>query len=278
MPLRSHRLLVPLRRPEAGAMTPYYEDDLVTLYHGDVSQVGEVAHGLEVDVCVTDPPYGETNLAWDRWPAGWPGMMARQIPSLRSMWCFGSMRMFLDRRDDFEGWRFAQDLVWSKPRGRSTTTDRFSRSYEYVLHFYRGKWGELYRESPRVAYHGVPHRGAVRVGQANDGSKVKPIAGRGVYEEDGTRLMLTVLPGDPGDPRTTLHPTQKPLTVLEPIIRYSCPPSGTVLDPFAGSGSTLVAAKQLGRQAIGIEIDERYCEIAAKRLTQDSLFGDAAWA
>lgn len=252
-------------------MSIYYEDEWVTLWHGDCR---EVTAWLEADVLVTDPPYGETNLAWDSWPAGWPSLMA-EMSSLKSMWCFGSMRMFLDRRDDFTAWRLAQDVVWSKPRGRSTTTDRFARSHEYVLHWYRGKWGDLYRDPPRIAYHGAPVR-ATRSGQANDGSKVKPISGRGVYEDDGTRLMTTVIPGDPGDPRTTLHPTQKPLTVLEPIIRYSCPPNGRVLDPFAGSGSTLVAAKQLGRRAIGVELEERYCEIAAKRLAQDTLFGGVA--
>ncbi len=68
------------------------------------------------------------------------------------------------------------------------------------------------------------------------------------------------------------HPTQKPIYVMKYCIEWSRT-DGTVLDPFMGSGSTLVAAKQLGRKAIGIEIEEKYCEIAAERLGQRELFG-----
>jgi site-specific DNA-methyltransferase (adenine-specific) len=69
--------------------------------------------------------------------------------------------------------------------------------------------------------------------------------------------------------RKRVHPTQKPLSLLTHILEAHT--KGVVLDPFMGSGTTLRAAKDLGRKAVGIEIEERYCELAAERLAQDVL-------
>lgn len=69
-----------------------------------------------------------------------------------------------------------------------------------------------------------------------------------------------------------LHPTEKPVLLMSYIVMKSTDPAEVTLDPFIGSGSTLVAAQKLGRPAVGIEIEERYCEIAAKRIEAEIKF------
>lgn len=249
-------------------MSLYYSDDRVQLYHGDCREVLPAIDTDDVDAVITDPPYGETSLVWDRWPDGWPSA----IPALiNSMWCFGSMRMFLARSAEFAGWKLSQDVIWSKPRGGVAYPDRATvRTHEIITHWYRGDWANVYRDQPRQAHYG-PGKGTIHRGETGpawNGSRRAH-----AWTDDGTRALSSVLEFQTMRMRG-IHPTEKPTGLLEILLGYSTPAgSGIVLDPFAGSCSTLAAAKATGRRAIGIEADERYCEIAAKRLAQDTLFG-----
>jgi len=84
------------------------------------------------------------------------------------------------------------------------------------------------------------------------------------YVDGGPRLMRSVIQVRSSHGYAE-NETQKPVGILTPLIEYGCPPGGLVLDPFMGSGSTLIAARDSGRRAIGIDIREDQCEIAARR-------------
>lgn len=85
-------------------MTPFYKDELVTIYHGDFRRWVPV---LDVAAVVTDPPYEETGLVWDTWPEGWPAWVLAHVPPAASLWCWGSLRLFLDHVAEFSGWKIA---------------------------------------------------------------------------------------------------------------------------------------------------------------------------
>jgi site-specific DNA-methyltransferase (adenine-specific) len=255
----------------------YYADDQVTLYHGDMREL--LPKMTEFDACITDPPYGETAHQWDRWVDGWPALVAERTTSL---WSFGSLRMFTKHWADFADWKLAQDkvgeyeidtMIWEKHNGSSFVNDRFRKVHEFAAQFYRGPWRDIYHETPREPAV-FDAKGRTR-GRSVVGTREHTGAiGVKVYEDDGMRLARSVVRCP--SVRGAIHKTEKPVEVLDPLIRYSVPPGGTVIDPFAGSCSVLLTARSLGRRAIGIEANEAYCEAAAKRLDVPDLFGGAA--
>ena len=224
------------------------------------------------DAIIADPPYQQTSLKWDRWPPGWPTAVRDLLKKTGSMWVFGSLRMFMDRRDEFHGWQIAQDVIWEKHNGSSFHADRFRRVHEQAVQFYRddAPWDEVYKGKVTT-----PDAVAKRIRRKMQPEHMGKIGG-GSYqtEEGGPRLMRSVIPVRSEHGRA-LHPTQKPLGILEPLILNACPPGGLILDPFAGSGSAGVAAQHLGRSLIGIEAREDYATVARDRLAS-SLFRDAA--
>lgn len=258
---------------------PYYEDASVRLYHGRMEDVmQDFGEDEWADACITDPPYQETSLEWDRWVDGWPLIVSWHT---QSMWCFGSMRMFTSHWNEFKGWKLAQDtvgeyeidtMVWEKHNGTGFAKDRFRRVHEFAVQFYQGNWADAYHETPRVAPEFDRHD---RVGVTNvslgETRQHTGKIGANVYTDDGHRLARSVIRCP--SVRRGIHRTQKPTAILDPLIRYSVPDGGVVLDPFAGSCSVAVAVRDLGRRAICIEAREDYCEAAAKRLSVPDLFG-----
>lgn len=222
-------------------MKPYYQDERVTLYHGDCLELAEL--WTCADVLVTDPPYG---VAWDRPDTkgaknSWhnPGIQGDADTSARdralTAWGKGPALVFGSVRAGYpKGWRLM--LVFQKPS--ATASGMFGAFLPW-----RKDWEPIFvlGEWPKTA------------------SMRSSVVATRALSAGGYRGYATA----------TGHPHTKPQDVMEQLIE-ACPP-GVIADPFAGSGSTGVAAKALGRKVVLVELEERYCEIAARRLSQDVL-------
>lgn len=220
---------------------PYYADEHVTLWHGDCRDTLPIA----ADVVITDPPYGVEYKNWNgEGITGDENFAAAEASA--ALW---------------------PDVPWVVFAGQKNLAQTMT----------------LTASRHSVIRVGVWHKSNAMTG----GTFGNPWLADSEFFVVGTpalpkKHMSSVIsaPRFVGNPnwQTTsagfLHPTQKPVGVMRHVI---APFDGVILDPFAGSGSTLVAAKELGRRAIGVEIEERYCEVIAKRLSQGVLdFGAIA--
>lgn len=215
-------------------MMPYYQDSAVTIYHGDCR---EILPGLpKVDLVLTDPPYG---IGADK--------------NLRANKQHGKA---LTPSKDYGagGWDSAP------PDGETISTCIRSGINAMI-------WGGNYFELPPSPAWLVWDKDNGNNGYAdcelawsNLNQAIRRIRFR----------WMGMLQENMFEKETRFHPTQKPVPVMAWCIRFA-DLAETILDPFMGSGTTLRAAKDLGRKAIGIEIEEKYCEIAAKRMEQEVL-------
>ena len=239
-------------------MKPFYERQGITIFHADCRELLATMEAGSVDAVVTDPPYaisikgcvhrgrpGEGNRNFDFFSGDddWTAMRRlvcevcketlRVISSDGSAYWWCGHRSFGDLTNIFEdsGWQ-TRFLVWSKlcPAPPPPYTG-WPSGAELCLFAYRKarKW----RFSPST----TPHSN--------------------VFVADGFRH---------GNPKKLGHPTQKPIEIIEPLIASCTDVGDVILDCFTGSATTLEAAWNLDRRAIGIEISEEYCEIGAKRL------------
>jgi DNA modification methylase len=224
---------------ESASIQPYYADASVTIYLGDSL---EILPTLEADVVVTDPPYG---ISWRR------GVNHARASKAHT------------------GIRNDQDTS-----ARDAALEATSSIPAVVF-------GSFYAPFPanlkQVLVWSKPADAGVVGSTTGFRRDVEPVFLVGPWPQRPVRWSAVLRPGANGIAAVateTGHPHTKPIGLMRDILS-KCP-AGVVLDPFMGSGSTLRAAKDLGRRAIGIEIDERYCEIAAARMGQEVLFGEAA--
>ncbi|HAT1504156.1 TPA: site-specific DNA-methyltransferase [Corynebacterium striatum] len=207
---------------------PYYQDEYVTLYHGDCLELADAWVGA--DVLVTDPPYG---MAYQ---SGWVhGRIDRPIA--------GDQNTNL-RDQALELWGDRPAIAfgkWNQPRPEATRQRLiWSKAPDPGMGDLTSPWGN----SDEEIY----------------------VLGKGFIGKRGPNVLTYQKPPVSNRPD---HPTPKPVPLMEHLIQR-CPP-GVIADPFAGSGATLRAAKNLGRHAVGVELEEKYCEIIANRLAQEVL-------
>ncbi len=226
-------------------MTPYYDDGTCVIYHGDARDAPTFPR--PVDLLLTDPPYG---MSW------FSQVGQKAIAADGHRQGVRVLRQVLHALDpslaaDVHALVFCHWESW--PDFYDAMCPRFQIRNALVWHKATGGMGNVrtnyLRDYEVILYGARGERG---------------IGGHGSFSN--------VLSGFARIQRDRLHPTEKPTDLLAHLISRHAPARGTVLDPFMGSGSTLAAAKRVGRTAVGIEIDERYCEIAARRLSQDDLF------
>jgi len=218
-------------------MKPYYDDGQITIYHGDCR---EILPSLEpVDLVLTDPPYEIIAKG------GNFGDARRQYLS--------DIVGFTDGGFDTEMLRaFPNWMVFCAKSQLVRLLTLASQRERWMLL----TWNKP-NPTPLINQTYLPDTEYI----------VHAFPMNGLHGPYSTRARYIVHPA--GKPDT--HPNQKPLPVIRKLVLTGSNEGQTILDPFMGSGTTLRAAKDLGRKAIGIEIEERYCEVAVKRLAQEVL-------
>lgn len=228
-------------------MKPYFQSDTATLYFGDCGDLSQPC-----DLIVTDPPYGQEfvsgksggkwgSLLGDDDAEGVENRLAHALKGLRR----GRHVYIFSGRLDLSKLPLCgiTDLIWDKEMiGMGDLTSPWGPQHEKIV-FANYEISKANREKGYGALSARLRKGSVL-------RSLRPNSGRVKH-----------------------HPTEKPVDILRQLIESSSVMGETVYDPFAGSGSTLVAAILEGRNAVGCEIDERYCETAARRIEKAMKIG-----
>lgn len=231
---------------------PYYRDDRsgITIFHGDAHDVVPFLTPDSVELLVTDPPWG---VGFDYGPNGhdddpdgyiqwlWPIIETAEIRCIREE---GFCAVFQSAK---------HARSWPSWFPRPWRLLALPKSFVQIHAIYM-QWATDYALVWPRGNEAIGQEGCRKLRQW----QVTPSRDWFVSQNNNFRSPIA-------------HPCSRPLDTMRYIIGLLCPPGGTVLDPFMGSGTTLLAEKMLGRHAVGIEINEGFCELAVRRLQQEFL-------
>ena len=246
---------------------PYYQDSHVTIYHGDCREILPQLD-VNVDLVLTDPPYGTTDCSWDTViPFGqmWSGLL--RIVKDNAPIVLTASQPFASALVMSNPKMFTHEWIYQKRCASNFAQAKYApmKEHESVLvfsisksNYYPIKEGRVGSGSERVKHNFNETKSGEFTSIRNALPSPTELRYPSSVQEFNNRAS-----GDRG-----LHPTQKPYKLFKYFMETYSQDGNLVLDPFLGSGTTCYCAKKLNRQCIGIEIVEKYCEIAANRCRQ----------
>jgi len=260
-----------------------------TLFQGDSLEWLKSLKSESVDLIFADPPYNIRKAEWDKfesreaymdWSIRWISEAARILSASGTLYICGFTEILADIKHPamkyFSGCKW---LIWYYKNKANLGRD-WGRSHESIIHLRKGKNFTFNMDDVRIPYGGhtlkYPSHPQAESSQYGNGGKRKDIwipNPAGAKPRDVIEIPTTCN----GMGEKTPHPTQKPEELLRRLVLASTNAGDTVLDPFAGSGTTLVAAGQLDRRWLGCELSLEYCGWAAKRLENIARRTKAEW-
>ena len=234
-----------------------------TIHHGDAYAILETLPEDCADAVITDPPYGTTQIEWDtaaNWERLWP-LIKRVARPNAVVVSYSAQPYTVDLiNSNRDWWRY--EIIWAKTMGTRylDANRRPLQGHENIQVFAERlnastynpqKWdsGEYYHKTCTVEHE---HYNSIKNSNPTRAS-------------NGERHPLTIISSANGNHQNKKHPSQKPTDLMRWLVRSYSNPGDTILDPFAGSGTTGVAALREGRQFIGIEQDPEYVQTARAR-------------
>lgn len=239
----------------------------IKLYNGDCYELLKLIPNNSVDMILTDPPYGQTPLEWDKsidLNALWYHIKGICKPN--ACICIFAQEPFAShlRLSNLSWYKY--DWYWKKERPTNIFQVK-RRPAKYVENIC-----VFYKELPIYNQEKVVHEGK-KVSNSVNGFMTKTVSSNELkpveYVDDGTRYQCEILKFNRDVRKENLHPTQKPVALLEYLIKTYTIKDQVVLDMFMGSGSTGVACVKQQRRFIGIEMDNNYFNIASSRIEKN---------